>query len=159
MTNPEAIGPSEDLAQALADQLTELGYPASRNYYPIIRLDDVETLHIFVRPDGDVATAHNRNSNRHEVTVSILIVKNIKAPQDVSEFDGFARTVEEIKAFWENPEATDELGDNAGVLRHKKLAGLAWSGKISNDQLFDQDRLYYHNQMTSVVGLAYSGTR
>lgn len=159
MSSETVIGPAEDLADALASELTELGFAASRSYYPIIRLDDVKNVKIFAIPGGDVATLHNRTSNRHEVTVTIMVAKNIADPNDISEFDGVARTVEGIKALWENPQAKDELGPNAGVLRGKPLAGLTWAGKITNDPLFDQDRLYHHNQMVSLIGLSYGGTR
>ena len=88
----------------------------------------------------------------------VLLSKNLKDQEDASEFDGVAQTIEAIKRLWENPTLTDTLGDNAGALRRDPIAGLAWKG-INSDALFDQNRLYEHNQLVSIIQLTYYGTR
>jgi len=148
-------GPAVDLADGLACKLTDLGFAATRSHYPIIRTDDVESLKIFVIPGGNKAEIKTRTTNAHEVVAAIMVVKNLKDPEDASEFDGVAQTVEAIKLLWENP----ELGGTAGTLRRELIAGLAWKGKISNEPLFEQEKLYVHNQLVSIIQLTYHGTR
>lgn len=148
-------GPAIDLADGLACKLTELGYAATRSHYPVIRTDDVENVKIFAIPGGNKAEIKTKTTNAHDVVAAIMVVKNLKNAEDASEFDGVAQTVEAIKLLWENP----DLGGNAGQLRRDTIAGLAWKGQISNEPLFDQTRLYEHNQLVSIIQLTYHGTR
>ncbi|MEW4566121.1 hypothetical protein AB1K70_26625 [Bremerella sp. JC770] len=148
-------GPAVDLADGLACKLTDLGFASTRSHYPIIRTDDVESLKIYVIPGGNKAEIRTRTTNAHDVVAAIMVAKNLKDPEDASEFDGVAQTVEAIKLLWENP----GLGGTAGTLRRELIAGLAWKGNISNEPLFDQTRLYEHNQLVSIIQLTYHGTR
>lgn len=148
-------GPPIDLADGLASKLTALGYPTTRSHYPIIRTDDVESVKIYAIPGGNKATIKTKTTNAHDVVAAVMVVKNLKDVEDASEFDGVAQTVEAIKLLWENP----GLGGNAGQLRHEPIAGLVWKGEIRNEPLFDQTRLYEHNQLVSIIQLTYYGTR
>lgn len=152
-------GPAIDLADGLACKLTELGYAATRSHYPIIRTDDVESVKIFAIPGGNKAEIKTKTTNAHDVVAAIMVVKNLKNAEDASEFDGVAQTVEAIKLLWENPDLAATLGPNTGALRRASVAGLAWKGQISNEPLFDQTRLYEHNQLVSIIQLTYYGTR
>jgi len=152
-------GPAVDLADGLACKLTDLGFAATRSHYPIIRTDDVESVKIFVIPGGNKAEIKTRTTNAHDVVAAIMVVKNLKNPEDASEFDGVAQTVEAIKRLWENPHQTESLGENAGALRHAPIDGLTWKGQIRNEPLFEQEKLYEHNQLVSIIQLTYHGTR
>ncbi|MEW4451294.1 hypothetical protein AB1L30_01285 [Bremerella sp. JC817] len=151
-------GPAVDLADGLACRLTDLGFATKRSHLPIIRTDDVEAVKIFAIPGGAQIKLQDRNRTAHEVIATVMVVKNLRNPEDQSELDGIAVTIEAIKRLWENPKHADTLGPNTGILRHALMAGLSWKG-IANDELFLQSRLYEDNQAVSLITLTYHGTR
>jgi len=153
---PDA-GPEQQLAEALACKLTELGWPCQRSYQPTVDPKDTETVHIWTIGTGDDVSLAAKRLNQHDVQVTILVCKTLENPSDISEPESLAKTVEDIKRLWGNPAAGES--DPIGTLRHARLAGLAWKGTLQNTPLFDPQRMHEFNQWVSVITLTYHGKR
>lgn len=155
------ISRTQQLAEALADELGRLGFRASRQYLVTVDRDSMDGLELLVVAQGDARTAAARGVSRHEHLVDVGVVAPVADNLDVRELDGLVDVVERVKLLFDaDPQARPDLLDvyeHAGKLRHKTLAGLSFV-RLLNDPIWNADHLASYSQFTSVIRLTYGGT-
>lgn len=144
---------TQEIAEALADELAAIGLPAQRVYLLRLEPENLQELKISVVAKGETREVLDRTGNLEDHSVDIAVQQKVD-PADVEAVDGLVLVVERIKNLWSDPEADGIATQNAGDLRDKELAGADWQS-LTNDPIYYPDRLADKQEFASVVTVTY----
>lgn len=134
-----------DIAQAVTDELNagsfSMAFTAERKAAPIVKLSEMDSLHVTVVPREVESAALDRTRDSHEVKVDVAIQKRVASLENDA-IDPLMALVREI----------------ADLLNRRNLGDALWK-KTENKPVYSPEHLREMRQFTSVLTLTYQVTR
>ena len=137
-----------DIAQAVTDELNggsfSLGFTAERKAVPMVKLSEMDSLHVTVVPREVESAALDRTRDSHEVKVDIAVQQRVASLEN-DDIDPLMALVREIADF----------------LNRRNVGGPAGAGwkKTENKPVYSPEHLREMKQFTGVLTLTYQVTR
>ena len=134
-----------DIAQAVTDALNaesfSMVFTAERKAAPMVKLSEMDSLHVTVVPREVESAALDRTRDSHEVKIDVAIQKRVASLENDA-IDPLMALVREIADF----------------LNRRNLSNGLWK-KTENKPVYSPEHLREMRQFTSVLTLTYQVTR
>ena len=133
-----------DIAQAVTDALNaesfSMVFTAERKAAPMVKLSEMDSLHVMVVPREVESAALDRTRDSHEVKIDVAIQKRVASLENDA-IDPLMALVREIADF----------------LNRRNLSDGLWK-KTENKPVYSPEHLREMRQFTSVLTLTYQVT-